>query len=313
MCEDNQTTVTEFLLLGFNNLLHFKVLLFLTFLLVYIVILVGNLLLIIVSTHRSFKVPMFFFLKNLALADILFTTNIMPNMLHIILREGNTISTMGCFAQYYFHCISVCAQSLILTVMSFDRYVAICYPLRYSTIMNPELCFQLVFWSWASGFIVMPAEMISLTQLTFCGSHLIDHFFCDFAPVLQIASSDTFTVVWEDYILSILLICFPFMFVIVSYTFIFITILKITSASGRQKAFSTCSSHLVTLCTYYGTMITIYTFPVGEDTPIGNKLKSLLYTVLTPLINPIIYSMRNQEIRKYLQQRLCRHGRGNIC
>ncbi|KAM3920441.1 olfactory receptor 10A7-like [Leptodactylus fuscus] len=306
MCGDNQTLVSDFLLLGFKTHLNLRLLLFSLFLVIYLVILAGNAMIIIsVSLVQYLDIPMFIFLKHLALADVLFTTNIIPNMLYVIIMEGGKISTKGCFTQYYFHCISVFAQSLVLTTMSFDRYVAICQPLRYSSVMNHKLCHYLVFWSWATGILLMPSEMVSLSQLKFCGSNIIDHFFCDFAPVLKITSSDTSLVTWEDFIFTVLLIVFPFFLVIVSYTFIFISILKISTTTGRKKAFSTCSSHLVTLGTYYGTIITIYLFPVEESALTENKLKSLLYIVLTPFINPIIYSMRNREIRKAFKQLLC--------
>ncbi|XP_073442429.1 olfactory receptor 1S1-like [Dendrobates tinctorius] len=306
MCSDNQTTVSDFLLLGFKTHRNFTFLLFFLFLAIYIVIFFGNAMIIIsISVVQYLDIPLFIFLKHLALADVLFTTNIIPNMLYVIMMEGAKISTNGCFAQYYFHCISVYAQSLVLTVMSLDRYIAICQPLRYSSIMNHKFCHRLVFWSWTMGILLMPSEMVALSQLKFCSSNVIDHFFCDFALVLKISSSDTSLVTWEDYIFTLILIVLPFLFVIISYISIFISILKISTTSGRQKAFSTCSSHLVTLCTYYGTIIAIYVFPVEVNSLNENKLKSLLYVVLSPVINPIIYSMRNREIRKAFRQLLC--------
>ncbi|KAM4013581.1 olfactory receptor 10A7-like [Anomaloglossus baeobatrachus] len=306
MCNDNQTIVSDFFLLGFKTHRNFRLLLLFLFLAIYIVILVGNAMIIIsISLVQYLDIPMFIFLKHLALADILFTTNIIPNMLYVIIMEGAKISTNGCFAQYYFHCISVSAQSLVLTVMSFDRYVAICQPLRYSSVMNHKFCHHLVFWSWAPGILLMPSEMVALTQLKFCSSNVVDHFFCDFAPVLKISSSDTSLVTWEDFTFIIILIVLPFLFVMVSYICIFISILKISTTTGRQKAFSTCSSHLITICTYYGTIITIYAFPVEDNSLNANKLISLLYVVLTPFTNPIIYSIRNQEIRKAFRQLLC--------
>ncbi|KAM4663566.1 olfactory receptor 1M1-like [Discoglossus pictus] len=305
MCK-NGTSNNEFLLLGFNSHTKFKTLLFFLFLVIYVIILTGNILIVaLVSTSHHFNLPMYAFLKNLALADILFTTNIIPNMLSVIWSEGGTISLTGCFSQYYFHSMAIFAQSLILTVMSFDRYLAISHPLHYTLIMNQNLCFHLIFWSWAFGFIIIPSEIILLSQLTFCGSNIIDHFFCDIAPVLQLSSSDTSVVKWEDFVFSILVIFIPFVFVIVSYGCIFMTIMKINTTDGRQKAFSTCSSHLVTVCMYYGTLITIYMVPAGGNISAYNKFTSLLYTVLTPLINPIIYSLRNQEIKRCLKKLIC--------
>ncbi|KAG8449741.1 hypothetical protein GDO86_016401 [Hymenochirus boettgeri] len=299
MCENNETSITEFHLLGFQSNQKLRIFLFIVFLMIYVVILNSNLLVILlVTTSQHLKNPMYIFLKHLALTDVVFTSNIIPNMLRTIVNDGSRMTITACYTQYYFHCLSVFAQSLILTSMSFDRYIAICHPLRYISVMNPKVCSSLVFWSWATGFILLPIEFISLSNLKFCGSNVIDHFFCDFSTVVDNASSDTFQVLWEDFLIISLLVIVPFALVFLSYICIFITILKISTTDGRRKAFSTCSSHLVILCTFYGTVITIYIFPVGQITPHGNKLKSLLYIVLTPFLNPILYSVGNQEIRR---------------
>ncbi|OCT68867.1 hypothetical protein XELAEV_18040173mg [Xenopus laevis] len=299
--------VTELFLLGFNSHTNLKILLFTIFLLIYISLLIGNVLIIIlVSTSPNLKNPMYSFLKHLALADILFTTNIIPNMLYVMLNDGGNITTAGCFTQYFFHSFSIIAQSLILTSMAFDRYLAICYPLRYLSIMNSKVCSLLIFWSWATSFILLPSEFTLMSQLKFCGSNVIDHFFCDLAPVLAIASTDIYRVQLEDFVLAVLVIIVPFVIVIISYICIFEAILNISTTSGKKKAFSTCSTHLVTICTYYGTMITIYAFPFWQDTPNEGKFKSLLYTVFTPFLNPILYSMRNKEIQNSLYKLFCK-------
>ncbi|KAM3912074.1 olfactory receptor-like protein COR4 [Leptodactylus fuscus] len=313
MCEGNASTVTEFFLLGFKNIENLRISLFFLFLLTYTVILLGNVFIIIlVSECHHLKVPMYLFLRNLSVADILFTTNIMPNMLYGILTGGADISITGCFIQYYVFCSSTYTQSLILTVMAFDRYVAICHPLRYAALMNHKLCLHLIYWPWAICFILFPIEVASLFQLRFCGSNIISHFFCDFAPILAISSSDTSMVETEDFIFAIPLMFMPFVVVTVSYFCIVIAILKITSIGGRWKAFSTCSAHLTTIFIFYGTQITIYIFPVGDNTVYGKTVKSLLYTVLTPFINPIIYTMRNHEIKRALQQIIYKKSKTSI-
>ncbi|CAI9560277.1 unnamed protein product [Staurois parvus] len=277
MCEKNQTEVTEFLILGFESFSHLKVLIFILALLVYIMIVIGNLLIVILVTrYHELQIPMFYFLRQLALVDLMFTANIVPNMLYIILMDGGKITTTGCFIQYYVHCIAIYTQSVILSVMSFDRYMAICQPLRYSSVMNPKLCFHLAFWSWAAGFFIIPSEFLLIFQLQFCDSNVIDHFFCDFAPFLRLSSSDTNIIRWQDFMISVFLIFIPFLFVILSYICIFITIVKISSSAGRKKAFSTCSSHLATVSTHYGALVTIYIF-TARNNSLREKTNGGLY------------------------------------
>ncbi|XP_069799030.1 olfactory receptor 1500-like [Dendropsophus ebraccatus] len=307
MCGNNQTSFSEFSLLGFHEFNHFKVVLFCIFFVLYVVILVENCLIVtLVSTCHHLNVPMYIFLRNLALADLLLTSNIMPKMLQVTWLEGATISRTGCFMQYYFHCIATYGQSLIVTAMAYDRYLAICHPLRYSAVMNQKLCFHLSFWPWAIPTLVMPSEMFITGQQEFCNTEEIDHFFCDIGPIVGLASTDAYQVAFEDFLLTVLLTFSPFLLVIISYICIFFAIVKIASSDGRRKAFSTCSSHLATVCMYYGPLTAIYMFPFGETSPYENKLKSLLYTACTPLINPVLYSMRNKEIKKASQLLFCR-------
>ncbi|XP_073454070.1 olfactory receptor-like protein COR4 [Aquarana catesbeiana] len=302
MC-DNGTTVTEFFMIGFRSISDLKILLFILLLITYILILFGNVFIILlVSTCHHLNVPMYIFLRNLSLADVLFTTNIMPKMLHVILKEGSPISTTGCLIQYYVYLASTYTQSLILTVMAFDRYLAICHPLRYPSIMNQNLCCHLVYWPWAICFLLLQTEIAFLLQVKFCGSNIIEHFYCDFVPILAIASSDTSTVETEDFVFGIPFMFLPFIFVTASYLCILVSIFKMTSIAGRWKAFSTCSAHLATILIFFVTQITIYTFPVGNETFQGKTVKYLLYTVLTPFINPILYSMRNHEIKRAILQ-----------
>ncbi|KAM3920294.1 olfactory receptor 1S1-like [Leptodactylus fuscus] len=297
MCQTNQTKVTEFELLGFYSFQDFHIFPFFLFLFIYIVILFENLLIVLlISVSHFLKHPMYIFLKNLALADILSTSNAVIPLLQVILRKSGRIQVSHCIFQYYILCFSGFAQSFLLTVMSFDRYLAICHPLRYATIINVKNCLQLVFISWLVAFILITSEIILMYQLQFCESNVIDHFFCDIAPILQISTSDTTLVSWYDFALSLFLIFVPFMLVIISYICIIITILKMSSVMSRKKAFSTCSSHLAIVGTYYGTLIAIYLVPSSENLIDENKFRTLMYTVITPLVNPIIYSLKNQEI-----------------
>ncbi|MEE6507810.1 hypothetical protein FKM82_030977, partial [Ascaphus truei] len=301
MLRENQTTVTEFLLLGFSDIHNFKILLFLVFLLLYICTLAGNVLIIVlVSTSHQLRMPMYFFLSHLSLSDILMTTDIVPNMLYVIMAEGGVISLAGCITQYFLFGASATTECFLLTGMSYDRYLAICNPLRYSSIMNFKLCCQIVFWSWFLGFMVSLNMVILVCSLQLCNPNVIDHFFCDINPLLEHSCSNRFIVDTVLSFLGIPCVILPFIFIIVTYICISITILRISSTTGRQKAFSTCSSHLAIVCTYYGTLFAKYVIPPKGQSVNVKKITSLLYTVATPLFNPIIYTLRNKEIQAAL-------------
>ncbi|MEE6505968.1 hypothetical protein FKM82_007424 [Ascaphus truei] len=299
----NQTIVTEFLLLGFQNISSFKILLFTVFLMTYIMTLSSNLLIIIlVSVSHQLHSPMYFFLVHLSLSDILLTTVIVPKKLHLIWGEGGTMSVADCIRQLHFYSCTLATECFILTVMSYDRYLAICHPLHYTTIMDFKLCLQLAIWSWFLGFVLPLIIIIPISQLEFCCPNIIDHYFCEFAALLKDSCSDTSIIEIEDFVLAIPITFLPFTFIIVTYVCISLSILRIPSTTGKQKAFSTCSSHITVVCTYYGTLITIYCVPsIGHSFNI-NKVLSLLYTVVTPFFNPIIYSLRNQEIGAVLRR-----------
>ncbi|XP_069819273.1 putative olfactory receptor 5AK3 [Dendropsophus ebraccatus] len=297
MCEGNETIVTEFVLIGFQNSHKFRVALFCLALSVYVFTFLGNIVIILlVSSTYRLHCPMYLFISNLAVADLIITTSIVPNMLRIIWLEGHKMSINGCISQYFFVFVSTYAQCCILMVMSFDRFLAICLPLRYSSIMNITFSIRLIFGSWMIGILLIKVEVIIISQLQFCSSNIIDHFFCDFAPLLALSSSKVDVLAWLDISFNIVVIFLPFIFIMVSYICIFIVIVKISSSKGRRKAFSTCSSHLLVVCTYYGSLIGVYMSPLRTNAFYENKMKSLLFVMLTPFTNPIIYSMRNREI-----------------
>ncbi|XP_053323294.1 olfactory receptor 11L1-like [Spea bombifrons] len=303
MYKRNLTAITEFLLLGFENLHAFKCILFLLFLIIYIFTLVGNLIIIaLVFLSHYLQSPMYFFLSHLSLSDLLLTTNAVPNMLRVILEEGSTMSVNGCLTQFYLLCSCTIAECFLLMVMSYDRYLAICIPLRYSSIMRHTLCLILVLLSWTLGSMLPLMAVIPVFHLHFCGANVIDHFYCDFAPLMELSCSDTSLVEREVFVSSIPTVVFPFVFIIVTYAYIFFTIMNISSTTGRKKAFSTCSSHLAVVSAYYGTLIIKYMTPFKGHSVAINKAVSLLYTVFTPLFNPIIYSLRNKEIKVAIQK-----------
>ncbi|XP_075433943.1 olfactory receptor 11A1-like [Ascaphus truei] len=299
--KDNRTVVTEFLLLGFENLQDLKILLFLVFLTIYILSLAGNLLIIVlVSASHCLHSPMYFFLRNLSMCEILFTTTTVPNMLHVIWAGKSFISVSGCIAQLYFYGSSGIAECFLLTVMSYDRYLAICHPLHYASTMDFSLFLRLVAYSWLGGFLLTLIVVSLIITLQFCDRYVIDNFFCDLAPILQLSCSDTSPVEIVVFVVCIPCFFFPLVIIVVSYIYIFITVLRIPSTAGRQKTFSNCSSHLAVVCTFYGTLIALYVKPPGEHSFKANKFLSLLYSVVTPLFNPIIYSLRNKVIQKAL-------------
>ncbi|KAM8972672.1 olfactory receptor 11H7-like [Pelodytes ibericus] len=294
-------SVTEFFILGLPSFNGFKVPFFIVILLVYSLTISENVLIIlVVSTCHRLRSPMYFFLGHLALCDIMFVTNIVPNLLHIIIREGATMYFSGCFTQFFFHGVSVSTECFLLTVMSYDRYLAICDPLHYISIMNVTFRYSSVTCSWMMSFIMAINILIHTFQLDFCGPNVVDHFFCDFSPVLELSCSDTTALGINMLLISFPIFLSPFLFIIVTYICISLTIIKIPSISGRQKAFSTCSSHLVVVCTYYGSMLTIYMIPSQGHLLTFHRFLSLIYIVFTPFLNPVIYSLRNQEIRASL-------------
>ncbi|XP_056424965.1 olfactory receptor 11L1-like [Hyla sarda] len=284
MQNNNSNTVTKILLLGFQNLQSFKISFFLLLLLIFCVTICGNLLIIVVVSYsRSLHSPMYFFLTQLSFSDILLSTTIVPNMLHVVLYEGRSLPFIDCLIQFYFFTFSETLECLLLTVMSYDRYQAICNPLHYSSVMDLTFCLKAVLLCLVLTFAVTLTFIVTISQLQFCGPNIIDHFFCDFDPILELSCSDTFYVKLVDMILTAPFVICPFIVIMVSYIYIIVTILKISSTTGRQKTFSTCSSHLAVVSLYYGSLICIYLFLNKGNV---KKILSLFYTVVTPLLNP---------------------------
>ncbi|XP_040197845.1 olfactory receptor 493-like [Rana temporaria] len=303
---ENKTThkgnVTTFLFLGFNNMAVYNLLLFTLVLIIYMVTICGNLLIImLVYYSKTLHSPMYFFLSQLSVSDIMLITDIAPNMLHIVLHERTSISFSGCITQYYVFSTTETFECFLLTVMSYDRYLAICSPLHYVSIMKQTLCIQLVLASWIVSCSMTSISTLGLCQLEFCGPNVIDHIFCDFNPLMELSCSDTSRVQMEVTLLCVPVLIFPFLVIVVSYTYIVLTILKISSFSGRLKSFSTCSSHLTVVSIFYGTLAAAYLIPGEGQSQMISKIMSLLYTVFTPFVNPFIYSLRNKEIKDSLK------------
>uniref|UniRef100_A0A8D1ATZ5 Olfactory receptor n=1 Tax=Sus scrofa TaxID=9823 RepID=A0A8D1ATZ5_PIG len=297
------TQISEFILLGFGDLHGLQYLLFGIFLTTYVVTLMGNIIiLIVVLADHSLHTPMYFFLGHFSFLEIGYTTTIEPMMLRTLLSAHVPISFPDCANQFYFFAALVATECFLLAVMSYDRFIAICNPLYYSRIMDHWRCFQLAGACWVAGFLAPILLMVLIFQLTFCAANEIDHFFCDLKPIMKLACTDTQVAEMTSFICTSLFALGPFLLTLASYTHIISTILKIPSITGKQRAFSTCSSHLTVVGLYYGTLGIVYGFPSGHQSEDLLKLLSLLYTVLTPALNPIIYTLRNRDVKVALRK-----------
>ncbi|XP_072006523.1 olfactory receptor 1468-like [Engystomops pustulosus] len=295
--------VTSIFLLGFPDLQNHKLFFFSFLFLLYCGTISGNLLIMVLYlVSKTLQSPMYFFITQLSLCDLLLTTDIVPVLLHTVLHGGGTITLIGCITQFVFFASSEFSECLLLSVMSYDRYVAICNPLRYHSIMNHMLCVIAVCIIWVMSYIGTFIYVISMCNLYFCGPNIIDHFYCDIEPILQLSCSDTSTIYVQITVLGSSFTVVPFTIIVTSYVYIVIAILKIPSNTGRHKAFSTCSSHLIVVTIFYGTLIMVYIFPKGEQSLTTGKILSLIYTVLTPMLNPIIYTLRNRDFKEALNR-----------
>ncbi|XP_074838678.1 olfactory receptor 10A4-like [Carettochelys insculpta] len=293
----NQTISDLFILVGFSYLNEMQIALFLVLLIIYLLTLTGNLLVILlIKLNFSLHTPMYFFLVNLSTLDICFTTTVVPQLLVHLLVEEKTISIAGCAAQSYVFAIMGLTECCLLSAMAYDRYVAICHPLHYTTIMSVQVCAQLAGVSWAIGVFVEGAEVTWVFSLPFCGSNRIHHFFCDFSPLLNMACADTSKNIALGFTVTVLFILGPFLLIVLSYIHIVSTILKLPSAEGRRKAFSTCLSHLTVVTVFYGLLLITYLGAKSSSNSESDLLISLLNTIVSPALNPIIYALRNKEV-----------------
>ncbi|XP_067173424.1 olfactory receptor 10A2-like [Apteryx mantelli] len=303
----NKTMVTEFILLGFPSLAQFQLLLFVVLLLIYMVTLLGNILIILITmVDAALHSPMYFFLRNLSFLEMCFTLVIVPQLLSNLLAEKKSISFLGCMAQTSFFVTLGTVECYLLAAMAYDRYVAICNPLRYGNIMNRRVCIQVMVALWFSGIPVGTVQITLLFSLPFCGPNKVNHFFCDGPAMLELVCADTSLFETYSLTVTVIVIMSPFVLILVSYTCILHTVLKMKSAAGRHKAFSTCSSHLIVVTLWYGTGILAYSQPKSDYSPDIKKLLSLSYTVIAPTLNPIIYSLRNREMKEALWRTLWR-------
>ncbi|XP_067166159.1 olfactory receptor 6M1-like [Apteryx mantelli] len=295
----NVTAVTEFVLVGFPNSYEVEIIFFVVFLLAYLVTVLGNALIIaLVYTDCHLHSPMYYFLSNLSFIEISMTSSVVPKMLANIMSEKKTISFAGCFSQLYFYFFLAATEFILFAIMSYDRYVAICNPLRYPTIMTERVCSQLVLGAWMGGFVLILPSVVLKVRLPYCGPNVIDHYFCDSAPLLHLACTDIRLFELNDFVLSLFLLLGSLALTMVSYAWIILTVFRIPSAQGRQKTFATCASHFTVVSLGFGISIFVYVRPSQMNSVHLNKILSVLSSIVTPLLNPFIFSLRNQQMKE---------------
>ncbi|KAM9658903.1 olfactory receptor 10AG1-like [Trichechus inunguis] len=303
--ESNNTAIMEFVLVGFSDVPNLQWILFGIFLVIYLIILLGNSIIILITRNDStLQNPMYFFLGNLSFLEICYVTATVPRMLSDIWTQKGNISFLACATQMGFVLLFGGAECLLLTVMAYDCYVAICNPLNYPLVMNHKVCTQLAAGSWISGIPVEIGQTCQIFSLSFCGSNTVNHFFCDLSQILKLACGDKLVNQMVIYILAVIFLMVPFLLIVASYSKIISSILKLSSAKGRTKAFTTCSSHLTVVVLFYGTAAINYLQPKSNQSEGLGKLLSLFYTILTPMMNPVVYSLRNKDVMVALKRLL---------
>ncbi|XP_003476262.1 olfactory receptor 6C70-like [Cavia porcellus] len=295
----NHTREIQFILLGLTDNSQLQIVIFLFLLLNYILSVIGNFTIIALTLLDShLKTPMYFFLRNFSLLEISFTTACIPRFLTVMITREKTISYNGCISQLFFYIFLGATEFFLLAAMSYDRYVAICKPLHYTSIMSNKVCHQLVLSSWVTGFLVIFPPLTLVLNLDFCASNVIDHFICDASPVLQLSCTDTQLLESIAFFLAVVIIIVTLLLVILSYSHIIKTILKFPSAQQKKKAFSTCSSHMIVVSITYGSCIFIYIKPSAKERITVSKGIAVLNTSVAPLLNPFIYTLRNQQVKQ---------------
>ncbi|XP_069098219.1 olfactory receptor 5V1-like [Pleurodeles waltl] len=309
----NYTRLKGFILEGLSSDPRFQIPLFVLFLILYIINLLANMLMIgTITVYIRLHSPMYYFLRNLSLVDISFTSSIVPKMLIDFLSQVKSISFAGCVAQLYSFISFGGVECILLAVMSLDRYVAVCKPLHYTVIMNERVCIILAAISWVAGLLNSLAHTVFTFRLPFCRSNRINHFFCDIPPLLELSCTDTYINEIVVYTSGGSVIIGSFLFTLLSYVFIISAILKIQTSEGRQKAFSTCVSHLSVVSLYFGTIVFTYIRPTSSYALEQDRVIPVLYGVVTPMLNPIIYSLRNKEVQGILRKAIKRLKGHNI-
>ncbi|XP_005408030.1 PREDICTED: olfactory receptor 1030-like [Chinchilla lanigera] len=303
MIKQNYSVVTEFILLGLTDREDLQPVLFVVFLVIYLITVIGNATMIfLISSDSKLHTPMYFFLSHLAFVDLCYATTVTPQMLVNFLSERKTISFIGCFIQFHFFIALGITDYYMLTVMAYNRYVAICQPLLYGSKMSRCVCVSLVAAPYLYGFANGLAQTILMLRLTFCGPNEINHFYCADPPLMVLACSDTYVKETAMFVVAGSNLTCSLSIILVSYVFIFAAILRMRSAEGRRKAFSTCGSHLTAVTVFYGSLFCMYLRPPSEASVEQGKIVAVFYIFVSPMLNPLIYSLRNKDVRRAIKK-----------
>ncbi|XP_037662060.1 olfactory receptor 1030-like [Choloepus didactylus] len=299
MARGNSTLVTEFILLGLTDHPELQPILFVLFLVIYLITVGGNVgMLVLIWIDSHLHTPMYFFLASLSCLDLCYSTNVTPKMLVNFLSEKKTISYAACLVQCYFFIVMVITEYYMLAVMAYDRYMAVCNPLLYGSKMSKEVCIRLIAGPYVYGCLSGLMETMWTYHLTFCGSNIINHFYCADPPLIQLSCSDTFIKETSMFVVAGFNLSNSLLIILISYIFILIAILRMRSVEGRHKAFSTCGSHLMAVTVFYGTLFCMYVRPPTDKSVEQSKIIAVFYTFVSPMLNPIIYSLRNKDVKQ---------------
>ncbi|XP_055149324.2 olfactory receptor 5F1 [Symphalangus syndactylus] len=301
MTRKNYTSLTEFILLGLADTLELQIILFLLFLVIYTLTVLGNIgMILLIRIDSRLHTPMYFFLANLSFVDVCYSTTITPKMLADLLSEKKTISFAGCFLQMYFFIALASTECILFGLMAYDQYVAICRPLLYSLIMSRTVCLKMAAGAFAAGLLNSMVNTSHVSSLSFCGSNVIHHFFCDSPPLFKLSCSVTILKESISSILAGVNIVGTLLVILSSYSYVLFSIFSMHSGEGRHRTFSTCASHLTAIILFYTTCIYTYLRPSSSYSLNQDKVASVFYTVVIPMLNPLIYSLRNKEVKKAL-------------
>ncbi|KAM6172534.1 olfactory receptor 8B8-like [Erethizon dorsatum] len=307
MAHENRSFVNEFILMGLTDKPDIQIPLFFLFLAMYMVTVLGNLgLITLIGLTSHLHTPMYFFLFNLSFIDLCYSSVFTPKMLMSFISKKNVISYRWCMTQLYFFSFFIISECYMLTSMAYDRYVAICKPLLYNTAMSPRVCCNLMLGSYLMAFSGAMAHTGCMLRVTFCDANMINHYFCDIFPLLELSCTSTYVNELEVFIVVGINIIVPSLTIFISYVFILSNVLQLRSTEGRSKAFSTCSSHIIAVSLFFGSGAFMYLKPSSAGSMDDGKISSVFYTIVVPMVNPVIYSLRNKDVKVALRKTLSR-------